>query len=1197
MQCGNCGHVNPADAKFCSRCGTALDQACSVCSFTLEPEARFCGNCGTPVVSADDAVSEGTDLARYIPDELLAKMRSARAGRAMQGERRTVTMLFADITGSTAAAESLDPEDWADIANGAFEHLIAPVYRYEGTVARLAGDAVLAFFGAPIAHEDDPLRAMRAGLEIIEAFEGYRDEITHRWGIQIEVRVGINTGLVVVGEVGSDLRVEYTALGDAINVAARMEQTAEAGTVRVTSQTRGLAADAFDFEEIGPVEVKGKADPVEAFRVLRFVGTTGDIGLRPIVGRTAERRTFDELRDRLAEGGGWIASVIGEAGIGKSRLLHELRLRADGATQLAVRFQDRGGANWMTGMGRSYESSTPYGTIGDLLRRWWGTDGVDDPFRRVSDAIEAAGLSDLPDAGALLSHLAGVPLPDDARSFIDALETPALHAKVGEAFETYLAAVAQERPTFFVLEDLHWADDLTLAIVDRIMELTERTPLGVVIAMRPYREEPTWRIHQVAERDHPHRYHPMFLHQLASTEGMGLLESLTADIELPDETKERILARSDGNPLYIEEMVRSLRETGTDLADELIPTGVSAILTARLDRLNDTSRYALQLASVLGIEFHRDTLAALTPELGRNGHVTELLRREFLVEAEAGRLGFRHALMQEAAYGTILRRTRRELHERVAQHLMTAHPDVPQEIARHLIEAGTPGAAFPHLIEAGVRATRSMALADAIRHLTTAIENTPDDADPEDIVRAHNALGEAYSLVPDLPGAAAAYQRLYDYGEQAQRPTARVAALNRLGFAMATLGADLDRATEYLETARSLAEDAGDELGLAEYHMNACFVASANGDVEEAVRHDEETVKLGEKKGVLPIRLTGLVRRATNYLSLLDIEQAAPAVEAARVAADEAGAEEAAAIVEAMGTGQLRWIMGDLREALEHSERAAPILERYSSFYRSINQHLSGGYLYDLGDLEGALSRFTETRRVSDKAGQPFVASTSRAGMALVYATIGEREPIGRLRDEAIQLLDEPMGGFVANTTWAHLGHASLLNDDPATAILDFDRGLEASSISHLTERPRLLGGRAAALLRHGDREMARRDFEVAVDFTRQKRITLFDPFLSLVESEILIAEDRGDQVDELLAGGLQTAMESSRRLLSLQIIRQRARLARMLGDATTVARHVEAAEEIIRTIASSIADEGLRRSFTSHWQTSVADIADAPVN
>jgi hypothetical protein len=213
---------------------------------------------------------------------------------------------------------------------------------------------------------------------------------------------------------------------------------------------------------------------------------------------------------------------------------------------------------------------------------------------------------------------------------------------------------------------------------------------------------------------------------------------------------------------------------------------------------------------------------------------------------------------------------------------------------------------------------------------------------------------------------------------------------------------------------------------------------------------------------------------------------------------------------------------------------------------------LVGGYLYELGDPEGALSRFTETRRLSDKLGQSFVASTSRAGMALVYATVGVDEPIAGLRDEAIRLLDEPIGGFLANTTWAHLGHAALMHDDAATADHDFGLGLEASSINQFLERPRLLGGRALAVLRQGRVDLARRNFEEAVAFTHQKRVTLFDPFLSLVESEILMAEDPGPEIDAVLARGLQTAMDSGRRLLSLQFILQRALLARSLGDSST---------------------------------------------
>jgi class 3 adenylate cyclase len=235
MNCPNCGTLNREDAKFCSNCGTSLAANCLNCGFKLEPGARFCSNCGHPVgapVVAPAAASPATEAApvsesdapmgrlqQYVPKELIGKLEAARANRSMAGERRIVTVLFCDVKGSTSLAEMLDPEEWAAIMNGAFKHLIEPVYRYEGTLARLMGDAILAFFGAPIAHEDDPQRAVLAGLDTVEGMKGYREEIKRRHGFDLNVRIGINTGLVVVGEVGSDLRVEYTAMGDAVNLA------------------------------------------------------------------------------------------------------------------------------------------------------------------------------------------------------------------------------------------------------------------------------------------------------------------------------------------------------------------------------------------------------------------------------------------------------------------------------------------------------------------------------------------------------------------------------------------------------------------------------------------------------------------------------------------------------------------------------------------------------------------------------------------------------------------------------------------------------------------------------------------------------------------------------------------------------------------------------------------------------------------
>ncbi len=407
MICSSCQAKNPDQAKFCMQCGATLANTCPQCNTELPAEARFCFRCGhqiggasTPPVAdppvpvappAPEPVSESVQerLSQYIPPELLSKLESARASGGMMGERRVVTMLFCDVQGSTQAAEQLDPEEWADIMNGAFSRLIEPVYKYEGTLARLMGDAILAFFGAPIGHEDDPQRAALAALDILRDVEPYRAEVKSKWGIDFNVRIGINTGLVVVGEVGSDLRVEYTALGDAVNLAARMEQTAEAGTIQISGDTHRLIAPLFDFEPLGGIEVRGKADPVDTFRVLGAKAAPGSLrgieGLdSPLIGRDADLESLRETVNQLMMGNGQMVSIMGEAGLGKSRLLAELRraLVTDGHVafrQGSSSEATSGGMEsklgWYEGRSYSYETSTPYAPFIGLSRNLGG-DGL-----------------------------------------------------------------------------------------------------------------------------------------------------------------------------------------------------------------------------------------------------------------------------------------------------------------------------------------------------------------------------------------------------------------------------------------------------------------------------------------------------------------------------------------------------------------------------------------------------------------------------------------------------------------------------------------------------------------------------------------------------------------------------------------------------------------------------------------------------
>jgi ABC-type oligopeptide transport system substrate-binding subunit/class 3 adenylate cyclase len=736
---------------------------------------------GPAPVAARDTLPER--LQRLVPKEYAERLLATRG--QVQAERRMVTILFSDVKGSTAMAENLDPEDVMEIMDGAFDVLIEPVYRYEGTLARLMGDAVLAFFGAPIAHEDDPERACRAALEITAEAQRYAEKLEKEKGIKgFNVRVGINTGLVVVGEVGSDLRVEYTAMGDAINLAARMESAAEPGTVLITEATHKLIAPLFETEALGPMQVKGKAEPVPVYRVLAAKAVAGKprgiAGLEsPLVGREAEFTALQMAVQRLQSGVGGIVTLVGEAGIGKSRLVAEARKGVAVGAPRVVPLQ------WVEGRCLSYGTSMAYLLWLDVLRALLDVTVDDAPEVvrvRLHERVQALCADRHQDVYPYLARLMSLPLEDDLASRLDDMAARDLKSRTFQAVQTLIECAANQQPLVLVCEDLHWADPTSMELLEQVLALIERTYLLLLCVFRPVKDHGCWRFREFAAQTYAERHTDLLLEPLTAVESQTLVANLLEIEDLPDVLRERILSRAEGNPFYVEEVIRSLIDRGAMVRDDAtgrwtatrevatipIPDTLQGVLMARIDRLQEDTKRVLQMASVIGRIFLYRVLAAIAEEERRlDEHLWTLQHEEMIRErARIPELEyiFKHDLTREAAYNGLLKKERRAFHRQVAEALERLFPEHIEEqlglLAHHWERARDPDRATEYLLRAGDKARIAYAQQEAVDFYERALSFLKEQEDYDRAARTCMKLGLTYHAAFDFRRA----RRAHDEG-------------------------------------------------------------------------------------------------------------------------------------------------------------------------------------------------------------------------------------------------------------------------------------------------------------------------------------------------------------------------------------------------------------------------------------------------
>ena len=695
--CASCGGDNPAGTRFCGHCGAPLDPAAA---FPRGPEADL-----------------ATALRSFVTEQVADKL--IQTGGELSEERRLVTALFADLSGFTPLADRLDPEELLEVIDPIIEKMTDIVGRYEGYVDKFAGDALLAFFGAPTSHEDDAARALHVAIEMHKGLQRMLPDLPAE-AHHLTLHVGVNTGHVVARVLGTEVKMDYAVLGDAVILAQRLESVAPPGETYVGQVTHFLTRDQFRFSPVGELTLKGKQEPVVAWRLEGHRGATTS-QLPSLVGRQEELTRFGELLTTLSNGTGAVLTMSGEPGVGKSRL----------AAEFQALTEEQGG-RWMNARCLSYGQDIPYWPYADLVRRVARIDPQDEPQRSAS--MLGSSLAEIGASAQepFVARMLGLPAPE-----LDSYSPEDLRRELHVQFGEVMAALCSTRPLVLVLDDLQWADASSLDLTSLLTAVTRDNPFIVLATGRPDAGE---RLRVLRSAVPPASAYDIVLEPLGQAAVEDLLGTLL-DGDVPERLAALVKERASGNPFFATEIVRSLIDAGTlakddgrwllaaDEGDPLIPPTVEGVLSARMDLLPPSAAATLQLAAVIGRRTRTPLLLAAAKDARRVEQDVLVLIEGGFLDAPRGissnEVVFHHALMQDVAYSRLLRKKRRELHLKVAaaaESLYGGDDDSIDLLARHLYLGQAGEKAISYLVRAGERSRRLFANEEAVLHFDRATE-------------------------------------------------------------------------------------------------------------------------------------------------------------------------------------------------------------------------------------------------------------------------------------------------------------------------------------------------------------------------------------------------------------------------------------------------------------------------------------------
>jgi class 3 adenylate cyclase/tetratricopeptide (TPR) repeat protein len=730
MKCPKCQFDNPDGSKFCGGCGEKFDLTCPECGANNPAENKFCNECGSDLKSVKEVSDQITDV--ISPPISPSKKTIGTDTLSVTGERKHVTVLFSDLTGYTAMSEKLDPENVKEITSRIFGEISKIVGKYDGFIEKYAGDAVMAIFGVPKAHEDDPIRAVKAAREIHEFVNAISPDIENRIGQPISMHSGINTGLVVTGEVDVE-RGTHGVAGDTINLASRLSSLAQSGEILVSPQTHALIAPYFETKPSEIVSFKGKKKPVTPYLVVRELGVHTRFeaserrGFTDFTGRRHELITLNSCLDKVVTGYGQFVTVVGEAGVGKSRLVFEFRHSID-----------RDKFTVLEGRCQSYGSNVPYLPFLNALKRGLHLSEDDTPSELEEKVISNILSIDQTLEQFLPFYLHLLSIPSENHPFPKNLHGIELKNVINQALAALNILNSKRKPMVLILEDWHWADEASDSTLRHLVSVIASYPLMVVAIYRPEYSStwPNWSFHT-----------PVVLKPLESLHIENIIKAIWKVDYVPDSFVSVIQEHTAGNPFFIEEVCTALVEEKTvrlenrkaafmhPLEQLSLPSTVEAVIRARLDRLDDNTKEVLQLASVVGREFAScilerifDSSERLSPLL-ETLILQELIRQIRLIpEAE---YMFKHVLTQVAVYETLLLKRRKKLHAAVGQAIEELYRERLEEqyenLAYHYSNSADTEKALFYSELAGDKAARVYSLAEARKHYERALSLFDDN--------------------------------------------------------------------------------------------------------------------------------------------------------------------------------------------------------------------------------------------------------------------------------------------------------------------------------------------------------------------------------------------------------------------------------------------------------------------------------------